>query len=127
MSNEEIAARLEEVADLLELDPEANRFRVAAYRKAAGGTLRPLSEPVSEILRRAGRRGLEELYGIDAGLAGSIEDLVQTGHLGLLDRLREQADPEQVFATPPGVGPVPVTRIHRELGVETLPELERAA
>jgi DNA polymerase (family X) len=126
VSNEEIAARLEEVADLLELDPEANRYRVAAYREGAG-TLRQLREPVEDLFRREGRKGLRQLHGIGEGLAGSIEELLETGHLGLRDRLREQADPEQAIATLPGVGPVLAARIHRELGVETLPDLERAA
>jgi DNA polymerase (family X) len=50
-----------------------------------------------------------------------------TGRLGRLDRLREQADPEEAIATLPGIGPVLAARIHRELGVETLPELGQAA
>jgi hypothetical protein len=126
MSNEEIAARLEEVADLLELDPSANQYRITAYRDGAS-TLRQLQEPAAELHRREGRKGLQQLHGIGEGLAGSIEELLETGHLGLLDRLRETAEPEQVFETLPGVGPVIATRIHRQLGVETLPELEQAA
>jgi DNA polymerase (family X) len=126
VSNEEIAARLEEVADLLELDPQANRYRIAAYREAAS-TLRQLQEPVADLFRREGRKGLQQLHGIGEGLAGSIEELLETGHLGLLDRLHEQADPEQAIATLPGIGPVLAARIHRELGVETLPEVEQAA
>jgi DNA polymerase/3'-5' exonuclease PolX len=125
MSNEEIAARLEEVADLLELDPQANRYRVAAYREAAS-TLRQLAAPVADLFRREGRKGLQQLQGIGEGLAGSIEELLETGRLGRLDRLREQADPEQAIATLPGIGPVLAERIHRDLDVETLPELDYA-
>jgi DNA polymerase (family X) len=126
MSNEEIAARLEEVADLLELEPQTNRYRVAAYREAAS-TLRQLGEPVADLFRREGRKGLQQLHGIGEGLAGSIEELLETGRLGRLERLREQADPEQAIATLPGIGPVLAERIHRDLDVETLPELEHAA
>lgn len=126
MTNSQIAARLEEVADLLELDPKANRFRLAAYRDAAA-TLRRLETPATEILRGEGPEGLDALPGIGEGLARSIQELAETGHLGLLDRLREQADPEAVFATLPGLGPALAARVHRQLGVDTLPELEQAA
>ncbi len=126
MTNEEIAARLEETADLLELDPGANRYRVGAYREGAA-TLRQVQEPVEDILAKSGQKGLRQLYGIGEGLAGSIRELVETGHLGLLDRLREEAEPERAFTTLPGVGPKLATRIHQQLDVETLPELERAA
>jgi hypothetical protein len=125
MSNEEIAARLEEVAELLELDPDVNPFRVGAYRRGAE-TVRDLEEPVAELLRREGRAGLRELPGIGEGLAGSIEEMVETGELDRLERLRETTDPEQAFAELPGVGPELAARIHRELGVSTLPELEQA-
>ncbi len=54
MSNEEIAARLEEVADLLELDSHSNRYRVTAYREAAS-TLRQLGEPIADLFRRVRR------------------------------------------------------------------------
>src|SRR5437016_226540 len=98
MTNEEIAARLEEVADFLETDPNANTFRVAAYREGAM-IVRHLREPAAEILARGGRKGLEAIPHIGEGLSGSIEELVRTGHLGILDRLREEATPEAVFAT----------------------------
>jgi DNA polymerase (family 10) len=126
VSNEEIANHLEEVADLLDLDPKANRYRVAAYRDAAS-TLRQLEQPAADLFRREGQKGLRQLHGIGEGLAGSIAELIETGRLGLLDRLREESNPEQAIATLPGIGPVLAARIHQQLGVETLPELEQAA
>jgi DNA polymerase/3'-5' exonuclease PolX len=112
VSNGEIANHLEEVADLLDLDPKANRYRVAAYRDAAS-TLRQLQQPIADLFRREGRKGLQQLHGIGEGLAGSIAELIETGHLGLLDRLREESDPEQAIATLPGIGPVLAARIHQ--------------
>src|SRR5262245_19598212 len=125
MSNQQVAARLEEVADLLELDPEANRYRIAAYREAAD-MLCQLEEQVADLFRREGREGLQQLAGIGEGLSGSIAELLETGYLGLLERLRESAEPEEKLATLPGIGPVLAARIHRQLGVETLPELEES-
>lgn len=56
-----------------------------------------------------------------------IEELVRRGRLAMLDRLRGETAPEDVFASLPGVGEVLARRIHEELGVDTLEELELAA
>ncbi len=125
LDNQQIAASLEEVADLLEAQG-ANMYRVRAYRNAAE-TLRRLERQAYEILDEQGREGLELLPGIGVSLARSIERLACTGRLGLLQRLRGRAGPESLFATLPGVGVEMASRIHEHLGIETLAELEAAA
>jgi len=125
LDNERVADRLEEIADLLE-SQEANPFRVRAYRVAAD-VVRGLQEPVGEILARDGPGALRQLHGIGEALARSIEQLAHTGHLGLLDRLRGEARPGRVFATVAGIGPVLAERIHAELEIDSLHELEAAA
>ena len=65
--NTEVAARLEEVARILN-EQGANRFRVDAYRRAAT-TLRRLSRPVTGIIHNEGITGLKELPGIGETLA----------------------------------------------------------
>lgn len=45
----------------------------------------------------------------------------------MLDRLEGQVSPEDLFTTVPGIGEVLAHRIHRDLGVETLEDLEMAA
>jgi hypothetical protein len=125
LTNEEIAACLDEVADLLEAQG-ANLFRVRAYRTAAG-TLRGLEQQVHDILQTEGPPGLLRLPGIGRSLARSIDRLARTGKLGLLLRLRGEASPEHLFLTLPGIGPELASRIHEQLGVESLPELMAAA
>lgn len=125
LDNGQIAAGLEEVADLLEAQG-ANIYRVRAYRHAAQ-TLRRIERQAYEILDEQGREGLELLPGIGVSLARSIERLARTGKLGLLQRLRGRAGPESLFATLPGVGLEMASRIHEHLGIETLAELEAAA
>lgn len=125
LDNGAIAARLDEVAELLEAQG-ANRFRVRAYRSAAQ-TLRGLDRPVRAILDEEGVAGLTSLPGIGASLGRSIERLARTGRLGLLLRLRGQAGPEHLFVTLPGIGLETASRIHEQLGIESLPELEAAA
>jgi hypothetical protein len=123
-SNEEVAAALARIADLLEAQ-EANPFRVRAYRNAAE-TIRRADRPVAAILEESGLDGLTRLPGIGESLARSIEQLVHTGRLSLLDRLRGAASPEDVFLTVPGVGRELARRIHEELGIESLADLEIA-
>lgn len=124
-TNEELSAALEEVAELLE-DQEANPFRIRAYRTAAD-TIRALGVPAYRLLESEGIAGLMELPGIGRSLAHSIEQMIQSGHLPLLERLRGEDVAARIFATVPDIGPKLAQRIHEELGIETLAELEASA
>lgn len=125
LSNEQMARCLQLVADLLE-GQHANPYRVQAYRTAAV-TLRNLDEPAGDILEREGLDGLILLPGIGESIARSIEQMVRSGQLNLLDRLRGETEPERVIATVPGIGHELAVRIHEQLGIETLLDLEAAA
>lgn len=121
----QIARRLEEVAELLGAQG-ANEFRVQAYRRAAN-TLRRLPKPVEGIYGEEGLEGLRMLAGIGPRLAGAIRDLIQTGRLPALERLRGEMDPVALLGSVPGIGRVTAERLHRELDIDSLHELEAAA
>jgi hypothetical protein len=123
--NAPIAARLEEVARILD-GQGANPYRSRAYRHAAL-TLRSLDTPVSELLASGGLAGLEALPGIGESLARSIRALVLTGRLPMLERLRGSGDPVALLATVPGIGRRTAERLHHDLGIDSLEELETAA
>ena len=125
VSNDEIADRFDEVAKLLE-EQAANPFRVSAYRKAAQ-TLRGLERPVAELYAAEGVSALRKLPGFGESLARSVQQLVRTGRLPLLERLRGDSIPEKSLMTVAGIGPELAARIHHELGIETLAALEGAA
>ncbi len=125
LENHQVAACLDETAALLEAQG-ANVYRVRAYR-TAGRTIRDLDRPVQQLLDAEGSAGLMQLPGIGQSLGRSIEQLVRTGRLGLLQRLRGEVGPEHVFVSLPGIGPELANRIHEKLGAESLPELESAA
>ncbi len=124
LDNQTVAEILQETGDLLE-QQGANPFRVRAYRNAADVVLR-LSIPLSVLVDRGEQEALTELPGIGESLASSVTKLVKTGRLALLERLRAEAAPESVLATIGGIGPVLAHRLKNELGVATLPELDRA-
>jgi DNA polymerase (family X) len=125
VSNMMIARQLEQVAQLLE-EQGANPYRVQAYRHAAA-TLQQQARSVKEILEQEGIEGLRKLPGIGERLARTIHGLALTGRLPLLDQLRGATDPVALLASVPGIGRVLAKRLHHELGIDTLEELEVAA
>lgn len=123
--NQDIAGRLEEVARILAAQ-DANRFRVQAYVHAAE-VLRTLPEPVAAIFEREGLVGLENIPGVGATIAHAIRDILLHGRLAMLDRLRGEADPIKLISSVPGIGKETAWKLHDQLGIDTLEELEAAA
>ena len=123
--NVDIAGRLDEVANIF-AEQGANRFRVQAYRRAAN-VLRRLSGSVADIFADEGIEGLEQIPGIGVTIARSIRDILVHGRLAMLDRLRGESNPIGILASVPGIGKVYAWRLHDDLGIETLEELELAA
>jgi hypothetical protein len=60
-------------------------------------------------------------------LARSIHTLIVTGRLPMLDRLRGHMDPIALLTSVPGIGPAFAHRLHDDLHIETLEQLEMAA
>jgi putative hydrolase len=124
-SNSQIAAKLDEYADILE-QQQANRFRIAAYRRAARG-LAALDTDLGDLYSHGGSKALAELENVGTGIASAIAELLQTGRWTRLERLQGALDPETLFQTVPGIGPKLAARIHDQLDIDTLEELELAA
>jgi hypothetical protein len=107
-------------------DQGANPYRVRAYRRAAN-TLRALAEPVKDLYAARGLEGLEALPGVGPRIARAIRELLLYGRLPMLDRLIGESDPIALLTSVPGVGPALAWRLHDDLGIESLEELEAAA
>ena len=114
MTNADIAATFEQVADLLEYQG-GNLFRVRAYRNAAR-TIGAMVESLAAV-RADSDRSLTDLEGIGSDLAGKIGMLLDTGELPLLAELRK-AVPAVVFELMrvPGLGPKKVKVLVDQLG-----------
>ena len=124
MTNADIAAAFEHVADLLEYEGQ-NAFRIRAYRTAAR-TIDTLVEPLAGVRGDPNRR-LTDLDGIGADLAAKIEVLLDTGRLPLLDELQARV-PAVAFELMrvPGLGPKKAKSLVDQLGIGSLQELKAA-
>ena len=123
MTNAQIAAAFDELADLYELDG-AVQYRVLAYRTAAK-TVREASVSVAQLVRD-GR--VTELPGIGKTLETKLETLIETGDTTQAQKLRAQF-PSGVIAMMhlPGFGPKRARRLYDELGIDSLEALRGAA
>jgi DNA polymerase (family 10) len=123
LTNSEIAARLEELGDLYELDG-AIVHRVVAYRNAAKA-VRDASTSIA-ALTRAGR--VTELSGIGATLETKLQALLESGDIPQAVALREKFPGGLLEMTRlPGLGPKRARRLYEELGVDSLETLATAA
>jgi hypothetical protein len=125
ISNDEIANFMERIADLLD-SQDGNPHRIRAYRSAAKN-IRDYDQSIAHVVKKKGQEALEDIPGIGSGLAGSIGEFARSGRLNLLDRLEGEVSPENLFMTIPGIGEKLAERIHQELDIEKLEELEMAA
>ncbi|RPH53917.1 MAG: DNA-binding protein [Acidobacteria bacterium] len=123
--NQDVAGRLEEAAELLQ-DQGADRYRVGAYLRAAS-SIRSMQVGLDQVLRNRGLDGLKQVPHVGETIARAICELLTHGRLPMLDRLRGEADPVALLASVSGIGRVLSNRLHEELGLETLADLETAA
>jgi DNA polymerase (family 10) len=122
--NAEVAARFEEMADLLEAQDV--EFKPRSYRRAAENVR---NCPVAiEKLVDEGKDAVMEVDGVGDALADKIVEYVETGEIVELEELREQLPVEMAALTSvEGVGPKTVGALYEALGITTLDELEAAA
>ncbi len=122
-TNAEIAAALDELGDLYELDG-AIIHRIVAYRNAAKAVR---EAPVSvAALAREGRA--TELPGIGGTIQEKVLALSSDGAIPAAVKLRAKFPPGLIEITRlPGLGPKRARRLFDELGVDSLEKLRAAA
>ncbi len=123
MENLDIAHALEELADLLEIQG-ANPFRIRAYRNAIR-TVGGLTRPVRLMLEEG--EDITQLPGIGKDIAARIGELVEAGHMQMLDDLDTETPRTLVeLMHLDGVGPKKAKKLFDDLGVRTVDDLEAA-
>src|SRR3954447_12985707 len=101
-----------------------NPYRAKAYLRAADN-LQALYQPLERVIA-AGT--LTEIPGIGDAIADIVTKLHQTGSHPSLEKLRKEvpASVLELFAVP-GLRPDKILKLHQELGITSLAELEAAA
>jgi len=123
MENLEISQVFKQMADLLEIQ-DANPFRVRAYRNAA----RTVAEYPTALRKLAAAADLTELPAVGKEMANHIRELVDTGALGTLAELGKEIPASLIEAMRlPGVGPRKARKLWKELGIESIDDLAKAA
>ncbi len=125
LSNRQIADAFDLLADLLRLkDADAYRFEILAYQRAAEA-LRELPRDV-RALAAEGR--LQEIDGVGKAIAAKINELLESGSLGLLEELKAEIPQGLVdVLRVNGVGPKKTMLFYQQLGITSVAELEAAA
>jgi len=124
MQNAEIARKLRQTADLMEVAGE-DGFRIRSYRKAAD-VVDTCPEAVATLAAEPKR--LLALPGIGKTMCDHICGLVSTGELGLLTELLQRFRPEMLdLLQVSGLGPKTVALIWQTYGAGTLDEVEALA
>lgn len=122
--NRELAARLEEFADLLEAKDVEYKPRV--YRRAAE-SIRDHPEPIEE-LAAAGEDSVATIDNVGEAISAKVVEYVETGTIEELADLRAELPVDmEALTNVDGVGPKTVGRLYEELGVQTLDDLAAAA
>lgn len=122
MDKKQVAAVLEEIAALLELQGE-NPFKSRAYLAAARAIEAAEQEPPDLVETGA----LKNLKGIGEALAEKITELVRTGRMRYHEEQRAKFPPGLLdLLQVPGLGPKKVKAVYDRLGVGTLADLEAA-
>ena len=120
LSNAEIADRLASLAQLLSTQKE-NPYKVKAYRRAAA-SIRTLSESIDELVRE--EADLTRFEGIGEAISSAIREIVLTGSLGKLEKLRSEASPALAsISAYPRLDPKRVLRIYKKLDISSVDEL----
>lgn len=124
MDKNQVAQTLEEVASLLELKEGSNPFEARAYENAARA-VNALDGDIEKLVREGKLKGTP---GLGSTIIKRIEELVNTGHMELLDELIATTPQVKLeMRRIPGVGPKKINTIVSQIGVTSIAELEQAA
>ena len=123
MTNAEIAAALDELGVLYELDG-AVKYRVLAYSTAATAIR---ESPVS-VAELAAQGRATEIPGVGKTLAEKIDALLASGEIPAAAKLKAKFPPTLIEVTRvPGLGAKTARLLYDELGISSMEELKAAA
>ena len=122
MTNQEVAEKLREIYNLMQLAGE-NRFRAIAFDRAAQ-TIEGLND---EIAKHIEEGTLTDIKGIGKSIAEDIQAYAETGTMPVLEDLKERVPKGLIeWLNISGLGPKNIVKIHQKLGITEITELKEA-
>ncbi len=123
MNNKQLADTFTLIGNLLEIKGEII-YKTLAYRKASE-SLMGLGREAAEFWKEG---KLQEIPGVGKAIAEKIDELLQTGKLEFLEKLKKEV-PEELatWLAVPSLGPKKIAMIWKALDITTLTQLEAAA
>ncbi len=126
MINLDIARIFAEIADILEVKG-ANTFKIRAYRRAVA-TIESLPQDLKVIAERGGVKELKKIPGVGDAIAKKIVEIAETGDCKSHIELKQEVPPSLLeLLAIPRVGPKTLAKLHAELGINSIADLEDAA
>ena len=123
LNNRQLADTFTLIANLSEIKGEVI-YKTLAYRKAAEN-LASLSREASEYWKEG---KLQEIPGVGKAIAEKIDELMRTGKLQFLEKLKKEVPASLAeWLKVPSLGPKKISMIWKALKITTLPQLEKAA
>ena len=120
--NSLVSSILEELADYTEMEDD-QPYRARAYRRAAQ-TIKSIEEDIEQIAKEG---NLKEIPGIGDAIEKKIKEILETGKLTSLDKLKQSTPVDVASLTKvEGIGPKTVKDLYRQLQIKNLEELESA-
>ncbi|PWN05654.1 DNA polymerase/3'-5' exonuclease PolX [Rhodohalobacter mucosus] len=122
MTNQDVAAKLREVYNLMQLAGE-NRFRAIAFDRAAQ-TIEGLNDDINKHVEEDTLTGIK---GIGKSIAEDIKAFAETGTMPVLEALKERVPKGLIeWLNISGLGPKNIVKIHKELEITELTQLKEA-
>lgn len=125
VTNEALASLLEQITDMLDAQ-DANPSRIEAYRRGAG-TIREHAESIAEMIQAERFNDITAIPTIGGGITSVLTEYVVDGRSKLLNDLQAKLSPVQQFERVEGMDTETATRLHDELHLQNLDDLEDAA
>lgn len=123
-SNQEIAALLDRIGDILAIQGE-NRFKIIAYQRASD-VIEHSSRGVQDVWQ-GDTANLRSIPGVGEAIADKLDELFRTGQMSYYEKIRAQIPEGLVeLLAIPGVGPKTVSKFWKDFNITTLDALKAA-
>ncbi len=124
-NNKRIAEIFYKMAEIFEIKDSV--WEARAYQKAARN-IETVSRDISDIYKSGGKESLMELPGVGKAIAEKIEQFLLTGKIKKYDEITKTIPSGLIeMLEIPGMGPKKISRLYKELKIDSIEKLEKAA